>query len=85
MHSYHGRLPQQQATESQPRFEDFDAIAARLRIKDMGCRRNVREVVHTVEDEFRAYTKGALTKQGDDPLKFWDVRIMSLDARINQH
>lgn len=74
MHKYHARLPQQLPTETQARLEDLDAVAARLRIKDMGSRRNMREVVDTVEDEYRFYTKGVLTKQGDDPLKFWDVR-----------
>lgn len=74
MHSYHKDLPKQRSTENQPHLGDLDAIAARLRIKDMGGRRNTRDVVNTVEDEYRSYTKGALTKQGDDPLKFWDVR-----------
>lgn len=75
MHQYHARLPQEPSVaENQPRLlEDFDAIAVRLRIKDMGGRNAPREVVHTVEDEYRSYSKGALTKQGDDPLRFWDV------------
>lgn len=77
MHQYHGLLPQELPAESQPRhLEDFHAIAARLHIKDMGSRKNTRELVHTVEDEYRSYTKGTLTKQGDNPLKFWDVRFV---------
>lgn len=69
-----GGLPQDPAADSQPRLlEDFGAIAARLRIDDMCSRRNPREVVHTVDDEYRSYINGTLTRQGDDPLKFWDV------------
>lgn len=76
MHKYHVQLPQQLPAETQSRLGDLDAVAARLRIKDMGGQRN-REVVDSVEDEYRFYTKGVLTRQGDDPLKFWDVRIAS--------
>lgn len=79
MRQYHSRLPQEPFAESQPRLlEDFDAIAARLHIKDMGSRRNTRETGQgTVEDEYNSYVKGVLTKQGDNPLKFWDVRARS--------
>lgn len=77
MHEYRSRLPQEAHGEPEPRpLEDFGAIAVRLRIKDMGGRKNAREVVHTVEDEYRSYTQGILTRQGDDPLKFWNVRIL---------
>lgn len=50
MHKYHSRFPQQLPTETEPRLEDLDAVAARLRIKDMGSRRQMREVVDSVEE-----------------------------------
>lgn len=76
MYQYRGRTPEVSSEGRQPSlFEDFGAIAARLRLKDMSGRRNPKETVHTVEDEYRSYTNGALTNQGEDPLKFWDVCV----------
>lgn len=78
MQQYHNRLPRELPSESRHRnFEDFDAIAARLHIKDMGGCKTTRDVVHTVEDEYRSYTKGNLTELGKNPLQFWDVRLSS--------
>ncbi|KAF8546474.1 hypothetical protein OG21DRAFT_1527804 [Imleria badia] len=75
MHQHHNRAPQESSAEAQPQLlEDFNAIAAQLHIKDMGSRKNPRDNPHAIEDKFRSYTNSTLMKQGDGPLKFWDVQ-----------
>ena len=69
MQQYHSCLPQESPSETQHcTLEDFNAIITRLHIKDMGGHKNTQHVIHTVEDEYRSYTKGNLTNLGEDPL-----------------
>lgn len=75
MHKYNDGAPQESPVETQSHLlEDFEAVAARLRIKDMGGRKNSPQTAHTVDEEYQSYINGTLTKQGENPLKFWDVR-----------
>jgi len=80
MHKYHNRLPKESHPESQSHpLEDFNAITARLRIKDMAGRKNVCQGVYMIDDKYHLYTQGTLANQEEDLLRFWDVRSLFIN------